>query len=366
MADRRTLILSYALGTGHKRVGDILSRQLAALGHQCDHFPLEQWVPWDYDLLFRRGYLFLVLRLPSLWDAMYASPRFVKRGALALPVMRRRVVKRFEARGLADYDVVVATQYNAMEVAADCKRAIGGDFKLAVIITDYDIYPLWARHEVDLYLVPHEDLKAKLAGLGVAPERIVATGLPISADFEKEWDGGAARAALGLDLEKPTAMVFGGGSGLGPMEETARACLSVDQWQVIVVCGNNGGLLKRLTAVARNHPERLRVLGYRSDIPALIAASDALVTKGGGLSLTEALYAGIPTVVVPGMPGQERANIEFMADRGWIDVCTRPEELPAALYRTLDGGRSLSVLPPSPARSATEAIDALCRAETTA
>jgi processive 1,2-diacylglycerol beta-glucosyltransferase len=362
----RTAILSFALGTGHKRVGDIISQQLVALGHRCDHRPLEQWVPWEYDLLFRRGYLFLALRMPSIWDAMYSSPRFTKRGALAFPVMRGRVVRRFASSGLADYDLVVATQYNAMEVAADYKKAIGKPLKLAVIITDYDIYPLWARPEVDLYLVPHEDLKARLASRGVAPERIVTTGLPVSSDFESERDGSAARAALGLEAKKATVMVFGGGGGFGPMEETVEACLRIAGWQIIVVCGNNSRLQRRLVGMARSHPERLRVLGYRRDIPDLMAASDLLVTKGGGISLTEALYSGIRTVVVPGLPGQEHANIDFFEKLGWVRVCQRLKDLPAFLPRVIECERLRPPLPPHSCRAAAAALDDLARAAVTA
>lgn len=361
MEKPRTTILSYALGTGHRQVADTLTAELASLGHDCEHRALEEWVPWEYDLLFRHGYLLLALRAPSVWDAMYRSPFFTKRGVLVFPVMRRRVVKRFGEMGFGSRDLVVVTQYNAMEVAADWKRDKRADLKLAVVLTDYDVYPLWARPEVDLFLVPHDDLRALLVARGVPAGKVFTTGIPVRPVFGGPTDAGAVKASLGLDPDRPLAMVFGGGGGYGPMEEAARACLGAARWQVVVVCGNNDALRSRLTSLARATPERLRVLGYRGDVPALMGASDAVVTKGGGLSLTEALYSGSRTLVVPGLPGQERANLAFMESHGWVEVCVDV----SALGGMLDRARSVPGpdrgLPPAPAKAAAEVLDALAR-----
>jgi len=356
----RTAILSYALGTGHKRVGDILSKELSALGHECEHRPLEEWVPWDYDLLFRHGYLLLVLHVQPVWEAMYRSPYFTKKENLAFPIMRPRAWRRFGETGLGEFDMVVATQYNGMEIAADWKKFTRKPLRLAAIITDYDIYPLWARPEVDLFLVPHEDLIEPLIKLGVPKEKVRAPGLPIAPVFQEAQDPAAAKAALGLDASSPTALVFGGGFGAGPMEACVEAALESEGWQVIAVCGLNEKLRKKLLPLAQERSGKLRVLGYRTDIPALMAASDVIVTKGGGLSLTEALYSGARVVAMPSLPGQERANIAFMRSHGWIEPCESPSELTGLLQEGPHARRQLS-LPPAPAKNAALFLDQLAR-----
>ena len=356
----KTAILSYALGTGHKRVGDILAAELAGLGHACDHRPLETWVPWDYDLLFRRGYLLLVFHIQPVWEAMYRSERFTKKEALAFPIMRPRAWKRFGQVGLGNYDLVVATQYNAMEIAADWKKFTRRPLRLAAVITDYDTYPLWARPEVDIFLVAHEDLVEPLAKLGVPREKIRASGIPIASAFEQENDAAALRASLGLDLSRPTALVFGGGFGAGPMEACIEAGLEARDWQIIAVCGLNERLRKKLVPLAQQRSERLRVLGYRTDVPALMAASDVVVTKGGGLSLTEALYSGARVVAVPSLPGQEGANIAFMSSHGWIEPCEKPADLARILGKGLSERRRLP-LPQSPAKTAARLLNDLAR-----
>lgn len=357
----RTAVLSFALGTGHRRVGEILMAELEKLGHACVHRPLETWVPFEYDLLFRHGYLLAVLKLTFVWEAMYRSPRFAKREALGLMIMRPRAWKRFGKVGLGDYDLVVATQYNAMEIAADWKKFSGRPLKLAAVITDYDMYPLWARPEVDLFVVPHEELKAKLAALGVPESKIFACGIPIDRAFLTPQDGRGAKVSLGLDANVPTVLIIGGGVGAGPIRASVRASLKAEGWNVIAVCGNNEKLRKSLVPDAQTHPERFRALGYRDDVPALMAASDVIVTKGGGLSLSEAIYSGARVVVIPSLPGQERANTRFMDEQGWAEICEDPFRLTEILGQGPPAQRRGSLLPPDPAAHAARLIDELAR-----
>jgi len=328
----RVHLHSFSLGTGHRRAADLLGGALGDRGAVVEHRSLEEWVPRDYDLLFRHGYLFLALKVPWGWDWMYSSPLFTRgKEVLAPPFMRRRVAERFRARGFGGADLCVVTQYNAMEIAADHKKFSGEPLKLAAVVTDFDIYPLWARPEVDLFLVPHADLARRLGERGVDPGRIVVTGLPVDPAYEVPRDGATVRSSLGLPAAGRTVLLLGGGLGSGPLEESARACLTVPGWTVVLVCGKNERLRRRLVPMAQAEPERLRVLGYRSDLPDLMAASDLVVTKGGGLSLAEALYARRAVVALPGLPGQEHANIAFMAEHGWVTACPDPGGLPPLL-----------------------------------
>jgi len=240
----KAAILSYSLGTGHGCVAQRLAAELGPLGVECRFSSLEEWVTFDYDWLFRHGYLLLALHFPWAWDWMYSSPRFSSKETLGYFFQRGRVARRFEGEGFASCDLVVATQYNAMEIAADWKRFSGRPLKLAAVITDFDIYPLWARQEVDLFLVACKDLKKMLCDKGVSEERVAVTGLPIDPAFEEGRSGEAARSAFGLDSKMPTVIVLGGGLGNGPMEESVSACLKVEGWQVIAVCGKNEIVVK--------------------------------------------------------------------------------------------------------------------------
>ncbi|MEW5765865.1 MAG: MGDG synthase family glycosyltransferase [Acidobacteriota bacterium] len=355
-----SLVASFGLGTGHHRVAETLRRNLEARGHQASVSRLEDWVPREYDWLFRKGYLTLVMKFPRGWDFLYSSPYFASRGRLASAPLAGRAVRRFE-RESEGADLVVATQINAMEIAADLKATGRAGFRLAVVLTDYDGYPLWVRPEVDLYLLPHEDLAVAFRARGVPEDRLAVTGIPIAPGFEDMVPDRTALMELGLDAELPTALVVGGGVGAGPLREAVQAALGLPRWNVILVCGLNETLRRSMIPDAQAHPERLRVLGYRTDLPQLLAAADVLITKGGGLTLTEALAAGKRAVVLPSLPGQERANIAFMETRSWITVCPDVGGISRYMEAALAAGPGPRPLPPRASETATALLDGLAR-----
>jgi UDP-N-acetylglucosamine:LPS N-acetylglucosamine transferase len=80
-------------------------------------------------------------------------------------------------------------------------------------------------------------------------------------------------------------------------------------------------------------------LGWRSDVAALMAASDVLVHNAGGLSLTEALTAGLPAVTFRPIPAHGRANAELLARAGLVPWPQDDTELAAAIIAQCEAGR---------------------------
>jgi processive 1,2-diacylglycerol beta-glucosyltransferase len=90
-----------------------------------------------------------------------------------------------------------------------------------------------------------------------------------------------------------------------------RSITSSGVGEVVVLCGRNDGLRKQLST-----QPGVVALGWRDDVPELMAAADVLVHNAGGLSLTEALTAGLPPVTFRPIPGHGIANSQVLADAG--------------------------------------------------
>jgi UDP-N-acetylglucosamine:LPS N-acetylglucosamine transferase len=132
--------------------------------------------------------------------------------------------------------------------------------------------------------------------------------------------------------------------GLGDVEGTVEAVLAGGAAVPLVVCGRNEGLRRKLAG--RLGP---RALGWRDDVPDLMAASDVLVTNAGGLSFTEALVIGLPAVSFAVLPGHGEANAQVLDAAGLAPWARTEEELAEALTAALDPRRRQSRLmgPPS-------------------
>jgi processive 1,2-diacylglycerol beta-glucosyltransferase len=202
------------------------------------------------------------------------------------------------------------------------------------IVTDFEAHALWMEPCVNLYCVAAEETGARLVARGVPPEQVVVTGIPIARKFSVKTDAAVARRQLNLAAGLPTLLVLGGGFGMGPVAEILRELAKVDaRMQVIVVCGKNEALRKKLAAMEHRHPTT--VLGFATNMHELMAAADLILTKPGGLTTSEALAMGRPLVILSPIPGQEAANSDFLLEKGAAVKVNCLEDLPFKLAQLI-------------------------------
>jgi len=91
-----------------------------------------------------------------------------------------------------------------------------------------------------------------------------------------------------------------------------------------------------------------------------MGACDVLVHNAGGLSLTEALAAGLPAVTYAPIPGHGRANAKVLDDAGLAPWARDRHQLGMLIQQAAERRR---VPLPAPAVPAAEAIGQLAWAE---
>ncbi len=184
-------------------------------------------------------------------------------------------------------------------------------------LTDFTVHPFWVFSRVDLFTVAAPELKLPFQEYGIHLEKVFPVGIPINTCFSAPVDGAAVRHRLGLRPDLPTALIIGGGLGMGPLADIVKALgNNFATLQMIVVAGSNSSLKARLERVSSSLQSPVKVLGFVENIHELMSASDFLVGKAGGLTCAEALAKGLPIFVVDPLPGQEVRNAEFLTGRG--------------------------------------------------
>jgi processive 1,2-diacylglycerol beta-glucosyltransferase len=195
------------------------------------------------------------------------------------------------------------------------------------IVTDFEAHALWMNECVDLYCVAAEGTGARLVARGASPASIVATGIPISSRFSVVCDARQVRQKLGLRDDQPVLLVLSGGFGMGPVAEILTELDKVQQpFQTVVVTGRNEELRRELAAQDRKHPTH--ILGFASNMNELMAISDLIISKPGGLTTSEALALGKPLFILNPIPGQEAANSDFLLEHGAATKVNQVEDLP--------------------------------------
>jgi len=284
------------------------------------------------------GYIGMVKTIPQLYGVIYDRAERAKQAGGF-----RVWAAEFTARNLHGLlqrmkpSVVVCTHAFPCNAMAAYKRLFDPTIPVLGIVTDYVVHPFWIYKNIDAYAVATGDERAALIARGIDPERIEVTGIPVDPRFGGARDRAALRRELGLPLDKPVVLVMGGGLGLGPIATTARA-LAQSERDVcaVVIVGRNARLQRRVSDDAARVPYEMHVLGFVDNVDAYMHAADVLVTKPGGLTIAEALVAGVPLVLMRPLPGQEERNARYLVGRGAAVRARRESDLARTVAALLD------------------------------
>jgi processive 1,2-diacylglycerol beta-glucosyltransferase len=85
---------------------------------------------------------------------------------------------------------------------------------------------------------------------------------------------------------------------------------------IIVAAGRNEQLLDSLTELNSTPETELLKLGLVDYVDDLLVASDLVITKAGGLIVSEVLARGKPMIIVDPFPGQEEWNADLIVAAG--------------------------------------------------
>lgn len=311
----KVLVIHATAGAGHKKAAEAVFNTIKAHTNydvQCQD--ALDYTNAFYCKAYREGYKYLITHFSWLWGFFFwlIDIRFL------LPVVRlsRRVLNTFNARKLHDFlqdqkfDCIITSHFFPLEVACFLKRKGLIRSKIICVVTDYDAHSIWSDKGVDHYAVACEQTKNTLVSLGVAPDNIVITGIPTDEKFTKIYDRDALYESLGLNKDLFTVLIATGSFGIGPIEEIIGYLKGV---QSVVVCGHNQKLFKTLSS--KNQPF-VKVCGFVNNMHEYMAVSDAMITKPGGLSISEALVSCLALLFFSAIPGQETNNIKVLKQYG--------------------------------------------------
>ena len=342
-------------GAGHRRAAEALAqaaRDTLPGVEVCCQDLLDDMPGW-----LRRGYpltyYFLVRHLPAVWGScfkLFDSPAIFPivqpiRHAWNL-LMGQRFLQRLRKDAPS---CIVVTHFFPADLLGAAKRAGWLNAPLVVVITDVHPHCFWLSASADAYVLatPESAKAAQHRGVNVA--KLHALGIPISGDFSAALDQQAVRARLGLASDRLTVLVTSGGTTIGPFETVVNALIDLekrisDRVQLLIVCGDSAHVRQRIEDRARKSAMPIKVFGFVDTMPELMASSDVIVAKSGGLTVTEALGRGLPLVLYHAIPGQEFSNARYVSRYGAAIMALSPKAVCEAIRGFADDPRKLSLM----------------------
>lgn len=370
------LILSAAYGSGHVQAARALEDALRELApdtrvRTLEYF--ETFVSLTWSKVIQASYLGSITHAPQLYGAFYDLTGQVQPDSLVQKALNLLGRDNFEGH-LAEnhYDVIVSVYPTPSGALSELRGKGRVDIPYATLITDYAVHSQWIHPNCDLFMIAAPDVAEEVAARGIAPSRIVVTGLPVNPKFSLPVAREAAAGVFGLDPRRFTVLVVAGAFGATPGAKDQLETLFTLQgdWQAVFVCGKNDRLYRSASAaVPAKLKDRILVTGFTDKMDILLAASDVLVTKAGGLTVSEALVRSVPMVIFRPIPGQEQANTHYLVKHDAALVADDRKSLHVALRSLIDDPvrhqemrRAAAALSrPDAARRAAQATLALAR-----
>jgi len=192
---------------------------------------------------------------------------------------------------------------------------------VVTILTDLADYPphFWIERQEQFFICGTERAAMQARATGHQKSGVFQTsGMILHPRFYEpvRVDRPAERARLGLDPHLPTGLVLFGGEGSMVMLEIARRLdASGLKLQLILICGHNAALARRLRALSFRMP--VFIEGFTRDLPYYMALCDFFIGKPGPGSISEALRMGLPVILERNawtLP-QERYNADWVVEK---------------------------------------------------
>ncbi|MGE4353649.1 MAG: glycosyltransferase [Oscillospiraceae bacterium] len=343
----RVLVLSVTAGYGHISTAKAIADEFTARGIDVHVEDLYQQISRiTYDII-DNGYLFTVKHFQNgfkhAYQQMENSEAMRK---LSSFFTSNTFIAHKLARHLHDYmpDVIISTHPFAGQVLNRLKEQHILMIPCIGIITDYCIHPGWEDCGALEYIVTASELLNYIAQRkNIAPGQIAPLGIPVRPIFRNKHNKVDARRALGLDEDKETILIMGGSMGYGNMLTNVSAIDRLNSGlQIVCICGNNEKLRKHLTYLKTN--SSIVVKGFVDNVDIYMDAADCIVTKPGGLTVTEALCKKLPMILVNPIPGHEEHNIDFLMNNGAAIRVTSTFSISEAVYYLFENPGRLALM----------------------
>ena len=198
---------------------------------------------------------------------------------------------------------------------------------LYTVITDYYATGLWLYKGARRHYVANNKIIAWGVANGLMQQQFLLTGIPVNEKFYQKLEKQEIYTKYKLDSQKKTVLVAAGAHGVvSKVTEMAEKLAVQQDVQVIVVCGRNEKLYEEVQTLTSTY-DNVVVLGYCTSMNELLEITDLMVTKPGGLSLTEAAIKAVPVLLINPVYGQELENAKYFSDRKAAVIVANEVEL---------------------------------------
>lgn len=313
------LLLTVSTGDGHFKAAEAIKENIE-MNHPgsrvlvVDAF---KYVNPVIDKLIVGGYINILKKTPQIYGKLYEiadNDDYI----IDLSMSFNKLLSHRLENLIHEFrpSVIVCTHPFSLQMVSSLKRKGKVSMPAVAVVTDFYAHPLWRQFNIEAYVVAHEYMKHEMVEMGMNENIIHTLGIPVSKNFLHKKNKQVLLDKFELD-QKLTLLIMGGSMGFGEIKDIFLQMLDCKKdLQIIVVTGRNSRLKEDLELYSANSSKKVRVFSYTCMISELMDISDFIITKPGGMTISEALVKEIPLLLISPIPGQEERNAHFLINHG--------------------------------------------------
>lgn len=324
---KKKLLVMYATyGTGHKSIAKYIDDYFTDSGeYEVMEIDILQYATPFLGAFTNKFYNRVMYSFPWIWNAIYYMTDNAVAGKMSAELQSKVVSNKKIKKIILDFDpdIVIATHFTAATYISKLKNKGELDCRLISVVTDYRAHRIWldSYKSEDALIVNSIEEKRALTKRGISGKIIHTFGIPVSSKYTQNlYDKNELMKKFKLSGERPIILFYGGG-GNGSSTTLPYLLTLIENKvdaDIFFVCGRNQDLKRRAEGMARRHEaSNVHVLGFITNGPEYLIISDFVITKPGGLTVTECLCFHKPMVLIRNSGGQEKDNIKFLTQRGY-------------------------------------------------
>jgi len=325
---KKVLIFSASIGGGHNEVAACIENEFTKHGFIVKKSDALMDINKSFDFFISSSYKILIDKFPKVYGNLYYISNKKKANKVITGFISKITNKKFYNIILKENpDLIITTHCFANGIIGYLKEKKYIDIPLISIVTDFKAHQTYIDKNVDAYIISNKSVGDMLALQGISRDRIFPYGIPIKTEFLMN------NTAKTEGKKTFQILLMSGSIGCNSMEKILEDILNIKgDYRVVVVCGKNYKLKNFMQNkyIDFIKDKKVIIYGFTNNIPNIMENSDIIITKPGGLTISEAIAKKLPIIIPYYIPGHEKENLDFLVENGlaiYVDELESIEEL---------------------------------------
>ncbi|MBD1382447.1 MGDG synthase family glycosyltransferase [Metabacillus arenae] len=321
----------FTMNSGHHQTAEALMDSFSKNNPEiiCEKVDFLSYFSKPFEQFISKYYMKGITRFPSFYSSFYQK-FFNKSSALLHYTYEVLFLEKMETLlSQKQPDLIVCTHSFTSLLVSKLKEYGVCHAPVINCYTDFFINGLWGSKGTDWHFVPNKDVKERLIAEGVPSGQVIVTGI-LTHDAIK------SKKRIKKKSDKLHILVAGGSQGLGENFSLLEQVEESHSALYRVLCGSNHRLFQQLSELNSEAIIPLSYISSPQSMNELYEWADAIITKPGGVTTSEALKKNLPIFIHSVLPGQEEMNLAYLELKGVIHRLESTEPLEEQLFARLN------------------------------